>query len=154
MSHSTPDNTFRPARPRARDLSTPQLRALRKELLIVRAGVERAEMTEAIAELRHTATRLKWLRFIATGFGRSHGHGSGVLGIALKQYPLIASVVSAIMAKPVRKGLLRSIGPGLKWGSLALAGWEGWRVWQRVRRKNATAAASAPQETTTDDSGY
>ena len=41
MSHVHPDATFRRQHKATKDLSTPQLRALRKELLIVRADVER-----------------------------------------------------------------------------------------------------------------
>jgi len=153
MSHPTPDTTFRPPRPRTRDLSTPQLRALRKELLLVRASVERAEMAEAVLELRETATRLKWLRLVATGFGHAGGRGGGVLGMVLKQYPLLASLASALFAKPVRKRLGRAIVPALKWGSLAFAAWEAWRVWKGIRREDSSSEPGEPAEAP-NDSGY
>lgn len=154
MSRPRPDTAFRPARPRSHDLSTPQLRALRKELLIVRASVERAEMTSAVIELRESVTRFNWLRFLVPGFGHSHGKGLGAgLGNLLTQYPLLSSLVSLIVAKPLRGRVFKAARPILKWGTVAFTAWEVWRAWQQTRRQDSEPAPSQAPETT-DDQGY
>ncbi|WP_322056861.1 DUF3318 domain-containing protein [Paraburkholderia sp. J63] len=140
MSQPRPDNAFRPARKRTRDLSTPQLRALRKELLIVRASVERAEMAASVVELRHAVTNFSWLRFLVPGFGRaaSVGRAGAGLGTLLKQYPLLSSIASLVLAKPLRESVVSAARPVVKWGGLALTAWEAWRIWQQVRRQRGT----------------
>jgi hypothetical protein len=154
MSRPRPDTAFRPARPRSHDLSTPQLRALRKELLIVRASVERAEMTSAVIELRESVTRFNWLRFLVPGVGRSHSRGLGAgLSNLLTQYPLLSSLVSLIVAKPLRGRVFKAARPIIRWGTLAFTAWEVWRVWQQTRRQDSEAASSQAPETT-DDQGY
>lgn len=123
---------------RSRDLSTPQLRALRKELLIVRASVERAEMASSVIELREAVTHFSWLRFLVPGFsGASTGVGRAGAGLGnlLKQYPLLSSVVSLVLAKPLRESVASAARPVVKWGGLALTAWEAWRIWQQVRRQ-------------------
>ncbi|MEX3948200.1 DUF3318 domain-containing protein [Paraburkholderia sp. EG287B] len=141
MNQPRPDTAFRPRRGRAHDLSTPQLRALRKELLLVRASVERAEMAEAIVDIRATVTNFSWLRFVVPGFGRSGGSrvASG-LGSLLKEYPLVSSLISLIVAKPLRTSIVSAARPVIKWGGLAFTAWEAYRVWQQVRRQRGTSA--------------
>jgi hypothetical protein len=155
MSRPRPDTAFRPTRPRSHDLSTPQLRALRKELLIVRAGVERAEIATAIVELRQRVTRFSWLGFLVPGFGRSRGQGLGAgLGNLLKQYPLLSSLISLVLAKPLRGRVFSAARPFIKWGGLAFAAWEVWRAWQQARRQDDRPARGESAETTADDQGY
>ncbi len=69
MSQSHSDTAFRNKRHQAKDLSAPHLRALRKELLLVRADVERMELAQATIELRQAVTHFSWLKFIVPGFG-------------------------------------------------------------------------------------
>ncbi|MFP6558176.1 DUF3318 domain-containing protein [Paraburkholderia sp. B3] len=155
MNQSKPDNAFRPARPRSHDLSTPQLRALRKELLIVRASVERAEMAETIVELRERATHFSWLRFLVPGFSRAGGAVSAGAGIGnlLKQYPLLSSLVSLVVAKPLRSRLVSAARPIIKWGGLAFTAWEAYRVWQQMRRQNGRPARANSSDES-PDAGY
>lgn len=152
MNQSRPDTAFRPRRGRAHDLSTPQLRALRKELLLVRASVERAEMAEALVDIRSTVTNFSWLRFVVPGFGRS-GSGGGVasgLGNLLKEYPLVSSLVSLIVAKPLRTSIVSVARPIIKWGGLAFTAWEAYRVWQQVRRQRG-ASPNPPARARSDE---
>ena len=154
MSQPRPDTTFRPTRIRSHDLSTPQLRALRKELLLVRASVERAEMAESLVELRSAVTTFSWLRFVVPGFGRSGTAASGVgasLGSLLKQYPLLSSLVSLIVAKPLRTSIVTVARPVIKWGGLAFTAWEAYRVWQQVRRQRGASAGSAGRNSSDED---
>lgn len=150
MSQPRLDNTFRQTRPRSHDLSTPQLRALRKELLLVRASVERAEMSEALLEVRTAVTNFSWLRFVVPGFAGSRGGGiaglggmGASLGALLKQYPILSSLASLVLAKPLRSGIVSTVRPAIKWGGLAFTAWEGYRIWQQVRRQRDPAPASA-----------
>ncbi|MBN3812597.1 DUF3318 domain-containing protein [Paraburkholderia sp. Ac-20347] len=156
MSQSRPDNAFRPSRARGRDLSTPQLRALRKELLIVRASVERAEMAESLVELRETVTHFSWLRFLVPGFAGSSGGasaaglGAGIGGL-LKQYPLLSSLASLVLAKPLRESVASAARPVVKWGGLAFTAWEAWRIWQQVRRQRGAPQGGSRRYASEED---
>ncbi|HEV3429440.1 MAG TPA: DUF3318 domain-containing protein [Paraburkholderia sp.] len=158
MSQLRPDQAFRPTRPH-RDLSTPQMRALRKELLLVRASVERAEMAASIIELRETVTHFSWLRFLVPGFGRVAASASsgtmgalgGGLGNLLKQYPLLSSLVSFVVAKPLRDGIASAAKPVVKWGGLAFTAYEAWRVWQQIRGQRDGAARTRRAASEEDD---
>lgn len=141
MSQSHSDTAFRNTRRQVKDLSAPHLRALRKELLAVRADVERVELAQATVDLRQAVTHFGWLKFIVPGFGgmrKGSGSKTGFLnaatiGALLKQYPLVSSIASILLAKPLRATVLASAKPVLKWGSLALAGWEAYRIWQQIK---------------------
>ncbi|AXL52792.1 hypothetical protein DSC91_005947 [Paraburkholderia caffeinilytica] len=159
MSQTRSDTAFRNTRPQAKDLSAPHLRALRKELLLVRADVERMEFAQATIELRQAVKHFSWLKFILPGFGGLRmGRGSkanflnaGSIGALLKQYPFVSSVASLLLAKPLRATLAAGAKPALKWGSLALAGWEAYRIWKQIKKDSA---ASADSEEAAADSGY
>ncbi|MFD1555312.1 DUF3318 domain-containing protein [Paraburkholderia silviterrae] len=154
MSQPRPDNAFRPERTRTRDLSTPQLRALRKELLIVRASVERAEMAASVVELREAVTHFSWLRFLVPGFGgtgTSVGRMGAGLGNLLKQYPLLSSIASLVLAKPLRESVASAARPVVKWGGLALTAWEAWRIWKQVRRQRGTPNGGARRYASEED---
>lgn len=159
MSQTHSDTAFRNKRHQAKDLSAPHLRALRKELLLVRADVERMELAQATIELRQAVTHFSWLKFILPGFGGVRvGQGTktsylnaGSIGALLKQYPLISSIASILLAKPLRATVAAGAKPALKWGSLALAGWEGYRIWQQMKRDSA---ASSGVKADSADSGY
>ena len=152
MSHPHPDTAFRPRRNRSHDLSAPQLRALRKELLLVRASVERAEMAESLVELRASVSNFSWLRFLVPGFGHSSASGmASVLGKLLKQYPLLGSLASLIVAKPLRSGIVSAARPVIKWGGLALTAWEAYRVWQQVRRHRGAPTIRPARDTSDED---
>ncbi|MFT4065355.1 DUF3318 domain-containing protein [Paraburkholderia sp.] len=168
MSQPRPDTAFRHQRHPSKDLSAPHLRALRKELLLVRSDVERVELAQATLDLRQAVTHFSWLRFIVPGFGGVRmGKGSkasvinaGTLGALLKQYPFVSSIISVLLAKPLRATVMASAKPALKWGSLALAAWEALRIWQQMKRDSRTAAEaaataqSAVAKAESTDSGY
>ncbi len=159
MSQIHSDTAFRNKRHQAKDLSAPHLRALRKELLLVRADVERMELAQATIELRQAVTHFSWLKFILPGFGGMQvGKGpkagfinAGTIGALLKQYPIISSIASLILAKPLRATVAAGAKPLLKWGSLGLAGWEAYRIWQQMKQESA---ASSDDKADSADSGY
>ena len=147
MSHY--DDTFKAQkRANSHKLSTPHMRALRKELLIARADVERMELAQASADLRYKVSHFSVLNLLMPGRrkrGRAaegsgllsrlsglFGGGSG-LALLLKQYPVVSSLASLVLAKPVRSRLIASAKPILKWGGLGLLGWEAYRVWQQMK---------------------
>lgn len=148
MSQTHSDTAFRNKRHQAKDLSAPHLRALRKELLLVRADVERMELAQATIELRQAVTHFSWLKFILPGFGGMRvGKGSkasflnaGSVGALLKQYPLISSIASIVLAKPLRTTVVAGAKPVLKWGSVGLAAWEAYRIWQQMKRDSAASS--------------
>lgn len=148
MSQVHSENAFRSRRPTAKDLSAPHLRALRKELLIVRADVERMELAQATLDLRNAVTHFSWLKFIVPGFaggmpwGRRRGASAGI-GALLKEYPLISSIVSLLLAKPLRATVVGTAKPVLKWGSVGLAAWEAYRIYQQVKRESRKPGTSA-----------
>ena len=96
----------------------------------MRADVERMELAQATVDLRQAVTHFSWLKFILPGFGGMRvGKGSkasfinaGTVGALLKQYPFISSIVSLLLAKPLRATVVAGAKPALKWGSLGLAG--------------------------------
>ncbi len=62
------DDTFKAQkRTQAHKLSTPHMRALRKELLIARADVERMELRASGADLRHSVKNFSVLKFLVPG---------------------------------------------------------------------------------------
>ena len=148
------DDTFKAQkRATAHKLSTPHMRALRKELLIARADVERMELAQAGADLRYKVSHFSVLSLLMPGRrkrGRASGgsgfmsrmsglgglfSGGGGLGLLLKQYPVVSSLASLVLTKPVRSRLLASAKPILKWGGLGLLGWEAYRVWQQMKSR-------------------
>src|SRR5258708_33730676 len=74
MSHN--DDTFKvQKRANAHKLSTPHMRALRKELLIARADVERMELAQASADLRYKVSHFSILNLLMPGRSK-RGRGS------------------------------------------------------------------------------
>lgn len=158
------DDTFKtPRRNKMQKLRTPHMRALRKELLIARADVERMELRQATYDLRASVTHFSFLRFLMPG-GRSRRWGkrsasSGIvgmlgallgsskMGVLFKQYPVIGSIASLVLTKPVRTKLLRGAKPLLKWGELGLAGWEAWRIYQQMKATTAETSNDAVDPT-------
>ncbi|MBN3817028.1 DUF3318 domain-containing protein [Paraburkholderia sp. Se-20369] len=137
MSQNATGNRYRTASSQSR-LSAVQNRAIRKELLIMRAEVERLELAQAGAEMRQTFSRFRWLKVLVPGLGsgslgQSARHLNASLGNLINQYPMVSSLASLILAKPVRSLLRASAGPALKWGSLGFAAWEIYRILKESR---------------------
>ncbi|KNH10182.1 hypothetical protein BRCH_03587c [Candidatus Burkholderia brachyanthoides] len=149
---SKPDEAFKaPHRNKMQKQRTPHMRALRKELLIARADVERMELRQATADLRSSVTHFSFLRFLMPkrsnrGWNRRGSSGGGIMdtlgallgggggiGMLFKQYPIIGSLASLILTKPVCTRVVSGAKPLLKWGGLGLAAWEGWRIYQQMK---------------------
>ncbi|KVV37330.1 hypothetical protein WT27_19535 [Burkholderia territorii] len=144
MSQNVTGHSARPHSSRS-NWSASQHRALRKELLILRSEVERLELAEAAAEVRHAVTRFSWLKVFVPGlsgtrFSQSARNLNASLGHLVNQYPMLSSLASLVLAKPVRSLLRASAGPALKWGTLGFAAWEVYRIWKQSRDERETAA--------------
>ncbi|MFP3505595.1 DUF3318 domain-containing protein [Burkholderia sp. SIMBA_062] len=142
MSQNVTGNSPRPHSSRSH-WSASQHRALRKELLILRSEVERLELAEAAAEVRHAVTRFRWLKVFIPGlsggtFSQSAKHLNASLGQLVNQYPMLSSLASLVLAKPVRSLLRASAGPALKWGTVGFAAWEVYRIWKQSRDERGT----------------
>ena len=161
MSQTHSDTAFRNKRHQARDLSAPHLRALRKELLLVRADVERMELAQATIELRQAVTHFSWLKFILPGFGGMRvGRGSkasflnaGSIGALLKQYPLVSSIVSLVLAKPLRATVAAGAKPASSGAALRLPAWEAYRIWKQMKSDSAASAGDEERLIAGPDAG-
>lgn len=117
------------------------MRAVRKELLLLRAEVERAEFVQARAELQHKFANLSWLKLLVPGMSRSRGKGTGGRGVNASisdwvlGHPLVSSLASLMLTKPLRATLAAGAKPLLKWGTLGAAAWAGVRIWSQIARK-------------------
>jgi hypothetical protein len=128
-------------------LNSAQYRAIRKELLILRSEVERLELAEAGSELRQTFTHFRWLKVLVPGlgggsFGQSAKGINAGLSQLVTQYPMLSSIASLVLAKPVRSVLKAGAGPVLKWGALGFAAWEVYRTMKQVRAEREAREAS------------
>ena len=137
MSQNVTGNAHRPHSSRS-NWSASQHRALRKELLILRSEVERLELAAAAGEMRQAVTRFSWLKVFIPGlsgskFSQSAKNLNASLGHLVNQYPMLSSLASLVLAKPVRSLLRASTGPALKWGTLGFAAWEVYRIWKQSR---------------------
>lgn len=148
MAPTTPRNNAQSATPpdplsaamlRGHRFTARQQRHLRKEILLLRAAVERADIAETSAELRHTFAHFGWLKWLAPAWtvGRAE---VGAIGGLMKEYPLLASLASVVLSAPLRRIAARVGGPAAKLGAVALAGWTIYKVWRSTRADAAEAS--------------
>lgn len=123
------------------------MRAVRKELLLLRAEVERAEFVQARAELHRKFANLSWLKLLVPGLGlgrprgRSAGHGgNGSITEWVFSHPLVSSLASVVLTKPLRATIAAGAKPLLKWGAVGAAAWAGLRAWSEYSRKQRERA--------------
>jgi len=126
----------------------PQLRAMRKELLLVRAELERAELGGAMGEVRESVSRLGWLRFLAPIVTNLRAAAAGKRpGKRLWRFSWVSSLAALLFTK---RSAIKAAHPALRAVSLALAAWQVWRMWQKFRRDDdASPQSSAEAETET-----
>jgi hypothetical protein len=126
----------------SRHANDPKIRAVRKELLLARAEVERFEIAQASAELKHDLTSFTWIRWLLPRFrGRAFGGLPGI-GKLLKQYPMVGSLVSLLVAAPGPGKLLRRAKPLLKWGAALGTAWQAYKFWRQANGKRSAREAT------------
>jgi hypothetical protein len=143
MSQSTSPNAAPRERSPVRNPSSPQMRAVRKELLLLRAEVERADFVRARVELRTSLERFGWLKLFLPRFSSVRTKGSGKSVSDWLNHPLVGSLASLLLAKPLRSTLAAGAKPLLKWGTLGAVAWAGFRLLARtIRREHGGSEAS------------
>jgi hypothetical protein len=120
------------------------MRAVRKELLLLRAEVERAEFVQARAELHQKFANLSWIKLFVPGLGsmRAKRPGRGVnasISDWLFQHPLATSLASLLLRKPLRATVAAGAKPLFKWGALGAAAYAGLRAWSHFSQKHEGA---------------
>ncbi len=150
MSHPPSPNAEHRRRSPVRDSSTPQLRTVHKELLLLRSEVERSEFVRARAELHAKLDRFGWLKLLLPRFSgtkaKAPGKGINATLTNLMSHPLIGTLVSMLVAKPLRSTLSAGAKPVLKWGALGAAAWTGYRLFSRTIRQKADKAEAASEQ--------
>jgi hypothetical protein len=112
-----------------------QEQQLRKHMLIMRAQIERIELTNEANALREALSMTSLLR--ATLPLLTLRQGLPLLFGAFRRYPLLGSAISAIGA-----GMKSSaFGRAVRWAGLALAIWQGYSWVRRATRKAASVPA-------------
>ncbi|WP_301233978.1 DUF3318 domain-containing protein [Pandoraea cepalis] len=142
----------RPRRTRPSRRSRHDLLAIRKELVLTRIAVERAELIQAAHVTRERLRNFRWVRYLLPGglakFAGLGGLGglanSGLkLGGLLERYPLVSSVASLALTGLSHTPVGRVVRRGLKWGGLGVLAWQGIKLWQDST-KPPTPQADAP----------
>jgi hypothetical protein len=118
------------------------MRAVRKELLLLRSEVERAEFVRSRVELRTSLERFGWLKLFLPHFPKGSGKRNGTTLTDWINHPLIGSLVSLLLAKPLRSTIAAGARPLLKWGTIGATAWTGYRLLARwVRRQRSAPEA-------------
>jgi hypothetical protein len=120
---------------KSRSASRETLQA-RRELLQMRAALERLEAVEQMRDLRQALSPSALVRHAAQALWPSFGgrirpseKGLQLALSLLRRYPLISSAVSLVA---VKKGLASAV-RAAKWTGLAWAGWSVYRRWQALK---------------------
>ncbi|MEO8936298.1 MAG: hypothetical protein ABI277_01745 [Burkholderiaceae bacterium] len=106
---------------------------LRKQMLLMRAAVERVELAQQMLDLRRASTLSAIVRNAMPG-DRSRSLASRAFDV-IKRYPFVASATSMLAARfkfPI-------LAAATKWGGIATVGYKLWELWQQHR-----ASAPAP----------
>jgi len=100
--------------------------ALRKQMLLMRAAVERVELAQQVLDVREAATLSAIFRNALPG-DRSRSLASRALDI-VKRYPFVTSAVSIVASRfkmPI-------IAFAAKWGGTATIGYKLWELWKKT----------------------
>ncbi|SDC19263.1 Protein of unknown function [Cupriavidus sp. YR651] len=121
--------------------------AVRKELLITRAALERYDAIQALRQVRGGARRMtnlgSWLPRLARPSGWLK-----LLGVT-REYPMLSTAITLAMPLLRRTAIGRAAWKVSKYGMVAGAGYWAYKTWNESRRAGATTApsASAPLDT-------
>jgi len=102
---------------------------MRKELLLIRADLERAQLVQAEAELHRKFRYFSWLKRLLPVAPSAAGHP-----LLPRIHPMWGSIVSSLLplVRPKWIRLLRKAGPLAKWAAISIALWKGVRFWRRI----------------------
>lgn len=148
-----PLESNRRRRPRPSRRSRHELLAIRKELVLTRIAVERAELIQASHVTRERLRNFRWIRYLLPGgFAKLSGisglANSGLkLGGLLERYPLVSSVASLALAGLSHTPVGRVVRRTLKWGGLGVLAWQGIKLWQ----ESTKSSARTPRDEATEE---
>ncbi len=111
---------------------------LRKQMLLMRASVERVELAQQVLDVRRAATISAIVRNAMPG-DRSRGAASRAFE-AVKRYPFLASAASLVASRfklPIFKF-------GAKWGGAAAVALKLWQAWERSRPQRPAGGRVPP----------
>ncbi|WP_293025038.1 DUF3318 domain-containing protein [Pandoraea sp.] len=155
MAPDSPDPSRLPPRPRrpARRsrYARRDLLALRKELVLTRITVERAELGEAVDQWRHAARGFGWVRLLARGRGQSAAQSLLSLSGLLQRYPYLSSVASLALTGLTRTRLGKIVRPVAKWGAFGMLAWKGYTLWQAASARGDISTATRTTPDSDDD---
>ena len=100
---------------------------LRKQMLLMRAAVERVELAQHVLDVREAATLSAVFRNALPG-DRSRSFASRGIDM-LKRYPFMTSAVSIVASR----FKLPIIAFAAKWGGTATVGYKLWELWKKSR---------------------
>ena len=118
--------------------------AIRKEILLLRCELERLELREATVELRGRFAHFGWLRMLMPRMGGRGGVGG--LGILLKDYPFMSSVISLAITHGPKLGALKRLRPLLKLVAVGFGGYELVKLWRVANGSDAGPAHATGAE--------
>jgi len=98
---------------------------LRKQMLLMRAAVERVELAQHVMDVRAAATISAIVRNALPG-DRSRSLASRALDL-VRSYPFVASAASIVAAR-IKFPILAA---ATKWGGLATVGYKLWDLWSK-----------------------
>lgn len=133
-----------------------ELLAIRKEIVLTRIAIERAELIEVSRHTRERLRGFRWMRFLMPaglgGLGKLSRSGVKLGGL-LERYPLISSAASLALTGLTKTSLGRIVRPAVKWGGLGMLAWQGVKLWQQATNEGrANRAAQADVEATSTTS--
>ncbi|VVD82201.1 DUF3318 domain-containing protein [Pandoraea anhela] len=143
----------RPRRPRQSRRSRHELLAIRKELVLTRIAVERAELIQASHVTRERLRNFRWVRYLLPGgFAKFSGLGglanSGLkLGGLLERYPLVSSVASIALTGLSHTPIGRIARRSLKWGTVGVLAWQGIKLWHESTKPSGPQAGASQDAT-------
>ena len=116
---------------------------LRKQMLLMRAAVERIELANHVLDVRRAATVSAIVRNALPG-DRSRSLASRAFDL-VKRYPFLASAVSLVASR----FKIPLVVAATKWGGAATVGYKLYELWQR-KRVPATTRVPVSRRITAD----
>lgn len=124
--------------------------AVRKELLITRAALERYDCVHALHDVRESARSMLRIGALVPRVARPQSMWK-VLGLAQK-YPVLGTAVSLALPLLKRVPVLRMGVKMSKWGALGAAGYWLYQTWQQARAQSPGERPDRPPRARRRDS--
>lgn len=112
-------------------MSKKQELALRKELLVMRASIERAELAQQISAIRNPQKTSWWRRSLQLALpSLVKGNGATIVWALLRKLPTLLSASSFFIHKTKHPLILR----GLRWTGIGFGLWQTIKWWRKITR--------------------